>query len=422
MNSMIEIMEYVPETKKKVSNITVIGVGGGGSNAVEYMYNQGINDVEFMICNTDMQALNAKSVPLKIMIGKNLAGGLGAGADPKVGEAAAKESEEEIRNAFKTKKTKMIFITAGMGGGTGTGAAPIIAKIAREMGILAVGIVTMPLKSEGRDRMKRAKEGLANLKEHLDAILIIDNAMVLKIFGDLTWEEAFHKADDILAIGAKSLAEILIKEYHMNVDFKDVSKTMRDTGFFLMGTATAKSSDENVVDTLINSTLQSPLLMQNDISGAKNILLALTSGANGFKASKTDEVLSRIQDIADGEAEVITALGKDLTLAEDEVKLIIIATGFDSAKFKNYDTVPQKLNIPLPKTILPNDDEVHSDVIENELNEEGVAVSLIAVASEDDETLKRFETVPAYIRMNKDIFQHIDPGKQKIEKLKLIDF
>ena len=233
MNNNIELMDCVAGAKKKASHITVIGVGGGGSNAVEHMYNQNVPNVEFMICNTDLQALNAKSVPLKIMIGENLTSGLGAGADPKKGEGAAEESSEIIRNALLVKKTKMIFITAGLGGGTGTGAAPVIAKIAQDMGILAVGIVTMPLKAEGLKRMRRAKEGLSKLKEHLDAILIIDNAMVLKIFKDLTWEEAFHKADDILATGARSLAEILIKEdYHINVDFNDVNITMRTQASF----------------------------------------------------------------------------------------------------------------------------------------------------------------------------------------------
>ncbi|MEG0566510.1 MAG: cell division protein FtsZ [Hungatella sp.] len=407
---MIDLLTYIPEAKKKSSNITVIGVGGGGSNAVDYMYRQGIRDVEFIICNTDLQALNAKNVPLKITIGD----GLGAGANPVKAEKYAEDGADAIRNAFRSKSTKMAFITACMGGGTGTGAAPVIAKIAREMDILAVGIVTMPLKAEGPARMKRAKEGLIKLKENLDAILIIDNTMVLKIFGDLTWEEAFHKADDILSTGAKSLAEILIKDdYHLNADFNDVRKTMLNTGFFLMGTATAKSANENVVDELINATLQSPLLMQNDITGAKNILLSLTNGADGFLASKTEEVLDRIQQMADGEAEIIAAIGVDTNLQPDEVKLIILATGFDSSKaFKGFNLnldVQQKVAIPLPINV------ESGETLPTVEGEEELA----PVRNEDMEVLRIFEETPAYMRLNRDIYHHIDPNKQKIVKLNL---
>lgn len=407
---MIDLSNYIPEAKKKTSNITVIGVGGGGSNAVDYMYRQGIRDVEFIICNTDLQALNAKNVPLKIMIGD----GLGAGADPNKAEKFAEENSDAIRTAFKSKNTKMAFITACMGGGTGTGAAPVIAKIAREMDILAVGIVTMPLKAEGPSRMKRAKEGLIKLKENLDAILIIDNTMVLKIFGDLTWEEAFHKADDILSTGAKSLAEILIKDdYHLNADFNDVRKTMLGTGFFLMGTATAKSSNENVVDELIHATLQSPLLMQNDISGAKNILLSLTNGANGFLASKTDEVLDRIQQMADGEAEIIAAIGTDTNLQPDEVKLVILATGFDSSKaFKGFN-----LNLDIPRVAIPL--PVGLEIGEEGEEAEAGAQENTSFTNDDMEALKIFENTPAYMRLNRDIYHHIDPNKQKIVKLSL---
>lgn len=408
---MIDLSNYIPESNKKTSNITVIGVGGGGSNAVDYMYRQGIRDVEFIICNTDLQALNAKNVPLKIMIGD----GLGAGADPIKAERVAEENAEAIRAAFKSKNTKMAFITACMGGGTGTGAAPVIAKIAREMDILAVGIVTMPLKAEGPSRMKRAKEGLIKLKENLDAILIIDNSMVLKIFGDLTWEEAFHKADDILSTGAKSLAEILIKDdYHLNADFNDVRKTMLGTGFFLMGTSTAKSDSKNVVDELIVSTLQSPLLMQNDISGAKNILLSLTNGTNGFLASKTDEVLDRIQQMADGEAEIIAAIGTDVNLEPDEVKLVILATGFDSSKaFKGFNLnldVP-KVSISLPK----NTEGVNED------DDNSLAIDRAVKVDQNIEALKIFETTPAYVRLNRDIYHHIDPNKQKTIKLNVTE-
>ncbi len=385
---MIELNNLIPKNKKRSSNISVIGVGGGGSNAVDYMYGLGIRDVEFIVCNTDLQALNSKKVPRKIMIGT----GLGAGADPMVAEKYAEDDSDKIRNAIEEQNTKMIFITAGMGGGTGTGAAPVIARIARSMGILAVGIVTMPLKSEGNERMRRAKEGLLKLKENLDAILIIDNTMVLKLYDDLTWKEAFHKADDILAMGAQSLAEVLIKDdYHLNVDYNDVSKTMKNTGLFLMGTATAKSSSEHVVDELVSNTLQSPLLMQNDIRGAKNVLLSLTNGKNGFKARRTEELLERIQSMTDDSAEIITALGTDENLAPDEVKLIIIAAGFDSTKrFNGYN-------------------------INTDINERSRVSSLSGY--DNDAALGNFESKPAYKRADREMFHHIDPAKQKIVKL-----
>lgn len=406
MNNNIDLMDAIPVSKKNTSNITVIGVGGGGSNAVEYMYNQGINDVEFMICNTDLQALNSKNVPMKLMIGESVNHGLGAGADPQKGEDAALEDEDRIKEILLAKNTQMVFITAGMGGGTGTGASPVIARIARNMGLLVVGIVTMPLKSEGR--IDRAKAGLAKLKQHLDAILVIDNDMVLKIYNELTWEEAFHKADDILATGARSLAEILVNNhYHFNVDLNDVIKTMRDTGFFLMGTSTEKSSSETVVDDLINSTLQSPLLMQNDISGAKNILLSLTNGVNGFSAGNVDQILYKIQEMTDGEAEMIIAIGKDVTLAPDEVKLIIVATGFESEKFKTYDKNVAKVLPPKPisynaRTLV---DLVPVDEVE------------IGNFSEEQE-FAIFENEPAYKRVNRDIFHYIDPLKKKVVKIK----
>lgn len=392
----------MPEEQKKKSKITVIGVGGGGSNAVDYMYNQGITDVEFILLNTDSQALNSKSTPLKIMIGT----GAGAGADPKVAESYAEESKEKIQNALKSKDTQMVFITACMGGGTGTGAGPVVARIAREMGILAVGIVTMPLKAEGPDRLRRATEGLARMKENLDAVLIIDNTMVLKIFGDLTWEEAFHKADDILSIGAQSLAQVLVKsDYHVNVDHNDVRKTMVNTGFFLMGCATAESDSETVVEDLVSRTLTSPLLMQNDISGAKNILFSITNGKNGIKASKLHEVYDKIQQMADGGAEIISALGSDDTLADNEVKLIILAAGFDSDKrFTGYDpkATTSKISIPVPHIPQESDD-----------------ISTFAgnMTKEELDRLQIFENYPAYQRQNRDVYHHVDLSSRKVEKL-----
>lgn len=403
---MVNIVNHVPQAFKRASNITVIGVGGGGSNAVDYMYNQGIRDVEFIICNTDMQALNSKNVPLKIMIGD----GLGAGADPVKAESFATESAETIREALDQQNTKMVFITACMGGGTGTGAAPVIAALAREMGILAVGIVTMPLKSEGTQRMNRAKEGLLKLKQNLDAILIIDNAMVLKIFGQLKWNEAFHQADEILATGAKSLAEILMNDYYLNVDFNDVRKTMLNTGFFLMGTVTTKSNSETVVDDLVNGTLQSPLLMQNDISGAKNILMSITNGTDGFLASHTDDVLDRIQQMAGGDAEIITALSIDENLAPDEVKLIILATGFDQSKAFNGFNISsyeeQKRDMSITKGI--NCENSRTNYFTKPLE---------SMTSEELKALEAFETRPAYVRQNRDVYHHIEPSKQKIVKL-----
>ncbi len=389
---MIDLNNYISRNKRRTSNISVIGVGGGGSNAVDYMYSLGIRDVEFIICNTDLQALNAKKVPLKIMIGN----GLGAGADPSLAERYAIEDSDKIRKAIEEQNTKMLFITAGMGGGTGTGAAPVIAGIAREMGLLTVGIVTMPLRAEGSVRMQRAKEGLFKLKENLDAILIIDNTMILKLFNDLTWKEAFLKADDILAMGAKSLAEMLIKDdYYQNVDYNDVRKTMKDAGFFLMGTASANATSPDVVEELISNTLQSPLLMQNDIRGARNILLSLTNGKNGVKAWVLDQLLERVQIMADNNLELIYAIGDDETLEPDEVKLIIVAAGFDSTKKLNgFD-------------IFSEEEKINKRVTKDRLENEAALVD--------------FEKIPAFKRANREMFHNVDKNKQKILKLIMED-
>ncbi len=395
----IELSNYIPKEHKRISNISVIGVGGGGSNAVDYMYQQGSRDVEFIICNTDLQALNMKSVPLKIMIGD----GLGAGADPSRAKEYADRDSERIRAAFIEQDTKMVFITAGMGGGTGTGAAPVIARIAREMGILAVGIVTMPLKAEGRPRMERAKAGLLELKENLDAILIIDNTMVLRIYNNLKWNEAFAKADEILAIGAQSLAEILLKDdYHWNVDFNDVFKTMSNAGFFLMGTAVVKSDNENLVDELISSTLQSPLFMQNDIVGAQNILISLTNGVDGLSAAAFEEIIERIQNMTDDTAEVIAAIGEDDKLAPDEVKLTIVAAGFDSRK------ALQAFNIDVSK------------MEERVFISSGVKTFNPTIRMDDD-ALTFFESEPAYKRNGREVFQKIEPHKKRMVKIEEID-
>ncbi len=388
---MIDIEGMIPKSMRNTSKITVMGIGGGGSNAVDHMYKQNIEDVEYIVCNTDKQALDDKQVPFKILIGN----GMGAGANPTVAKEFAERDIDKIEAALIDKDTRMLFLTAGMGGGTGTGAAPVIARVARKLEILTVGIVTMPHKAEGAERVNRAIEGLMELKKNLDAILIIDNTLVLNIFSDLMYEEAFGKADDILAIGVESLAEIIIKSYRINTDHNDIRKTMLNAGYFLMGTATGDSNSDDIVDELISRALKSPLLMQNDIVGAKNVLVSISNGINGFNAGKTSDILDRIQISAGGSAELIFSIGTDPTLEPDEVKLIVVAAGFDAEK--------KFLSRYIDKNGGGNNKAFNSD---NQIDDE---------ASE----LDKFEKIPAYKRTGREVYHHIDPAKLKIVKLNI---
>ncbi|PRY12732.1 cell division protein FtsZ [Pontibacter ummariensis] len=315
----------LPATGKSI--IKVIGVGGGGSNAVNHMYSQGIKDVEFIICNTDAQALKSSSVPNKLAIGQNLTEGLGAGANPEKGKHAALESKEEIREMLSAD-TKMVFITAGMGGGTGTGAAPVIAKVAKELGILTVGIVTAPFAFEGKKKKTAAENGVKELSENCDTILVILNDKLREMFGNLTIREAFAKADNVLTTAAKSIAEIITVTAEVNVDFEDVKTVMKDSGAAVMGSATTEGEGRAL--RAAEEALSSPLLNNTDIHGAQKILLSIMSGEQAeLEMDELTEITEYIQDKAGQEAEVIFGHGIDSSLGQS-IRVTVIATGFAS--------------------------------------------------------------------------------------------
>lgn len=316
----------LPQEEKSI--IKVIGVGGGGSNAVNHMFRLGIKGVDFIICNTDKQALEKSPVKNKIQLGEKSTKGLGAGSIPEVGRDAALESIDEIKN-FLSDDTQMVFITAGLGGGTGTGAAPVIASIARELGILTVGIVTIPFAFEGKKRRAQAEAGLEEMKKYVDTLLVIGNDKLREIYGNLKMSEAFAHADDVLTGAAKSIAEIISLHMHVNVDFNDVKTVMKESGVAIMGSAVA--SGEKRAVKAVEQALNSPLLNDNDIKGARHVLLNIMSGSDDIDMDEFGEITDFIQDAAGGTAELITGYGTDASLG-DNVSVTIIATGFKSGQ------------------------------------------------------------------------------------------
>ncbi|HTX88775.1 MAG TPA: cell division protein FtsZ [Bacteroidales bacterium] len=339
--------------KNQSSIIKVIGVGGGGSNAVSHMHRLGIKGVDFMICNTDAQAMEASPVPVKIQLGANLTGGLGAGAVPSIGKNAALENIQDIR-AMLEKGTKMLFVTAGLGGGTGTGAAPVIASVSKELGILTVGIVTLPFSFEGRKRKQHAEQGIAELKKYVDALLIICNDKLRELFGDQRLSAAFAHADDVLATAAKGIAEIITVTGYINVDFEDVKTVMRDSGVAILGTGVANG--ENRARKAVEMAISSPLLNDNNIEGANNLLLYIASGKDEITMDEVTEITDYIQEKTKNSAEVIWGNGIDETL-EDRISVTIIATGFDEEHRKKPSkqgkphTIKQLYDEDLPVTI-----------------------------------------------------------------------
>jgi cell division protein FtsZ len=315
------------------SIIKVIGVGGGGSNAVNHMYRLGIKGVDFIICNTDKQALEKSPVPNKIQLGEKSTRGLGAGSVPDVGRDAALESIDDIKS-YLTTDTQMVFITAGLGGGTGTGAAPVIASIARELGILTVGIVTIPFAFEGKKRRAQAELGLEEMKKYVDTLLVIGNDKLREIYGNLKMSEAFEHADNVLTGAAKSIAEIISLHMHINVDFNDVKTVMKDSGVAIMGSAIA--SGERRAVKAVEQALNSPLLNDNDISGARHVLLNIMSGTDDIDMDEFGEITDFIQESSGGTAELITGYGTDPSLG-DNVSVTIIATGFKSKQSTGFE-------------------------------------------------------------------------------------
>ena len=318
--------------KNQSSIIKVIGVGGGGSNAVNHMFRQGIKGVDFIICNTDAQAMESSPVPTKIQLGEK---GLGAGSIPSVGKEAACQKMDQIKEILE-KNTQMLFITAGMGGGTGTGAAPVIASIAKDLGILTVGIVTIPFTFEGRKRKTQADEGIMELRKYVDTLLIISNDKLRELCGDLKLSEAFNKADDILTTAAKGIAEIITVTGYINVDFEDVRTVMSNSGKAIMGCAQAEG--DNRALEAVKAALSSPLLNDNDIEGASNVLLYISSGQEEISMDEVTEITDYIQQEAKSQAEIIWGNGYDESLGKN-ISITLIATGFDAQQKAAQDNV-----------------------------------------------------------------------------------
>jgi len=317
----------IPQNLEPMENIIkVIGVGGGGSNAVKHLYQLNVKNVDFIVCNTDKQHLLSSPIPNKIQLGKNVTKGLGAGCKPEKGREAAIESKEEIKRVLE-QNTEMLFIAAGLGGGTGTGAAPIVAEVAKSLNILTVAIVTLPFKFEGKKKMEYALMGLEELRNKVDSIIIIPNEKLKEIYPGMKMTEAFAKADEVVATAAKSIAEIITNNLHINVDFNDVRTVMQDSGTALMGTAIARGEDRAIQ--ALKNAINHPLLINNSIKGAQHILLSITTGSEDITTDEFEAITSYIEEASGGTAEVIPGYGNDESLG-DAVSITIVATGFEA--------------------------------------------------------------------------------------------
>jgi cell division protein FtsZ len=353
MSNKIELGDIAFDLPKNQSNvIKVIGVGGGGSNAINHMFQQGIKGVDFVICNTDAQALHNSGVPNKIQLGVNLTEGLGAGANPEVGEQAAVESLEDIRRMLDTN-TKMVFITAGMGGGTGTGAAPIIAKMAKELDILTVGIVTMPFQFEGKTRNEQAQKGIENLRGHVDSLVVINNNKLREVYGNLGFKAGFSKADEVLSTASRGIAEVITHHYTQNIDLRDAKTVLSNSGTAIMGSATAAGKSR--AQEAIMKALDSPLLNDNKITGAKNVLLLIVSGSQEITIDEIGEINDHIQNEAGHGANIIMGVGEDESLQES-ISVTIIATGF------NIDQQHEISNSEVKKVVHALEDDGGEDI------------------------------------------------------------
>lgn len=387
----------IPNTRSSI--IKVIGVGGGGSNAVNYMYKQGIKDVNFMVCNTDAQALANSPVPIKIQLGTTLTEGRGAGNRPERGKQSAIESIEEVTRVLEDN-TKMVFITAGMGGGTGTGAAPVIAQAAKEMGILTVGIVTIPFKFEGMVRINQAIDGIMEMEKHVDSLLVINNERLRDMYGDLKLSNAFSKADNVLSTAAKGIAEIITVHGYINVDFADVETVMKNSGVAVMGSGVG-TGEFRAIDA-IQAALESPLLNSNDIKGASDILLNITSGVEEITMDEVGQITDYVQSVVGNSATIIWGTGmlEDLT---DEVVVTIIATGFASGGILDTSISTEQ------------DSKVERYIMDEDGNFKAAGGDdiVIELDNEDDDEIEISELPPREV-----IFSGVDKEKeQRIKKL-----
>ena len=404
--------------KNKSNVMKVMGVGGGGSNAVNYMYKQGIKGVDFIVCNTDSQALEESPVPNKIQLGVNLTEGLGAGANPEIGKLAALESYEELKNLLETQ-TKMLFITAGMGGGTGTGAAPIIAEMAKEFDILTVGIVTIPFNFEGKNRELQAIKGLEKLKRSVDSLIIINNNKLREVYGNLGFKEGFSKADEVLATAAKGVAQVITHHYTQNIDLKDAKTVLSNSGTAIMGSSTASGS--NRANEAVIKALDSPLLNDNKIEGSKNVLLLIISGSDEITIDEIGEINEHIQNETGNSANIIMGVGEDLDLGNN-ISVTVIATGFGDEKQQSLVSSETKKVIytldedhPFEKKLIDEDLDEETEIIEDKSNDE----------SPNDFQQKKIESEINEILRNIEIsYEVVEADEQLIDinEIEIIDF
>ena len=404
--------------KNKSNVMKVMGVGGGGSNAVNYMYKQGIKGVDFIVCNTDSQALEESPVPNKIQLGVNLTEGLGAGANPEIGKLAALESYEELKNLLETQ-TKMLFITAGMGGGTGTGAAPIIAEMAKEFDILTVGIVTIPFNFEGKNRELQAIKGIEKLKRSVDSLIIINNNKLREVYGNLGFKEGFSKADEVLATAAKGVAQVITHHYTQNIDLKDAKTVLSNSGTAIMGSSTASGS--NRANEAVIKALDSPLLNDNKIEGSKNVLLLIISGSDEITIDEIGEINEHIQNETGNSANIIMGVGEDLDLGNN-ISVTVIATGFGDEKQQSLVNSETKKVIytldedhPFEKKLIEEDLDEETEIIEDKSNDEGpYDFQQKKIESEINEILRNIEISYEVVEADE---QLID-----INEIEIIDF
>ena len=404
--------------KNKSNVMKVMGVGGGGSNAVNYMYKQGIKGVDFIVCNTDSQALEESPVPNKIQLGVNLTEGLGAGANPEIGKLAALESYEELKNLLETQ-TKMLFITAGMGGGTGTGAAPIIAEMAKEFDILTVGIVTIPFNFEGKNRELQAIKGLEKLKRSVDSLIIINNNKLREVYGNLGFKEGFSKADEVLATAAKGVAQVITHHYTQNIDLKDAKTVLSNSGTAIMGSSTASGS--NRANEAVIKALDSPLLHDNKIEGSKNVLLLIISGSDEITIDEIGEINEHIQNETGNSANIIMGVGEDLDLGNN-ISVTVIATGFGDEKQQSLVSSETKKVIytldedhPFEKKLIDEDLDEETEIIEDKSNDESpYDFKQKKIESEINEILRNIEISYELVEADE---QLID-----INEIEIIDF
>ncbi len=407
------IMQFdIPRNERSI--IKVLGVGGGGGNALKHMADLGIQGVDFAICNTDAQAMDTHPVSTKIQLGPTLTEGRGAGSLPEKGKEACIESIDEVRK-FLSDGTKMLFVTAGLGGGTGTGAAPIIAKAAKEMDILTVAICTLPFKFEGTRRKRQALEGLEQLKKSVDAIIVISNEKLKQIYGNLSLTEAFQKADNILTTAAKGIAEIITVPGHVNVDFEDVNTVMRDSGVAIMGNAIMEGEDR--ARKAIHEALNSPLLEENDIRGAKHILLNITSGTSEVTMDEITEITEYVQDEAGYGTDIIWGNCKDETLGE-KLSITLIATGFDEGGRKRENSAPEKeVRVTLEDEIQHVEEAEPTTSLEHEVIDLGSGESTTIEFDTDDvkKTIETFRGGNIYAEIRE------EEDKQRMEERRKLD-